>query len=194
MLRAVLLSIRECFANNEASVRSMVDPGLGSLIEARRTLADDVEAIIQRALSAKEAGAFDAVEQKLKAQRSLVQAAHAAFHAWAETKPASDVGTFHPPEAGDDPAEQMRIIIRWYERHIPREPTMTIEQRAQKLYEAYNSEGPNPWKSVRGDAIPQWSELTGAIGEQVRAKWLATARASVDREEKYVRHDNEREG
>ncbi len=52
---------------------------------------------------------------------------------------------------------------------------------AKSLYEAYNSAGPNPWKSWSGGDVPQWHELTAreaqgdGAAHQVIAKWIAVA-------------------
>lgn len=43
---------------------------------------------------------------------------------------------------------------------------------AKQLFEAYNEQGPNPWKTFDGRDVPRW-ELTS---DQVRAKWEAVAR------------------
>lgn len=50
-----------------------------------------------------------------------------------------------------------------------------IEDMAIKLFEAYNDEGPNPWKTFDGRQVPYWPELS----DQVRAKWRASARKAV---------------
>lgn len=49
-----------------------------------------------------------------------------------------------------------------------------LERVARTMFEAYNGQGPNPWKTFDGRDVPQWKEL----GEQVRAKWLAAAEAA----------------
>lgn len=46
---------------------------------------------------------------------------------------------------------------------------------AREMFEAYNSQGPNPWKTFDGRDVPKWDEL----GEQVTAKWLAAAREAL---------------
>lgn len=51
---------------------------------------------------------------------------------------------------------------------------MTDEQFAEHLFNAHNSQGPNPWKTWDGKVVPVWAELN----DQVRAKWLAVARAA----------------
>lgn len=43
---------------------------------------------------------------------------------------------------------------------------------AEELFNAYNEEGPHPWKTWDGKDVPRWD----AINEQVRAKWTAAAR------------------
>lgn len=46
-----------------------------------------------------------------------------------------------------------------------------VEQRAKEMFEAYNAQGPNPWKTWNGGDVPSWDEC----GEQVQAKWIAAA-------------------
>lgn len=43
---------------------------------------------------------------------------------------------------------------------------------AKKLFDAYNEEGPNPWKTFDGRDVPRWD----AINDAVRAKWTAAAK------------------
>lgn len=45
---------------------------------------------------------------------------------------------------------------------------------AQKMFDAYNQEGPNPWKTFDGRDVPQWEGLS----DQVRGKWIAAARCA----------------
>ena len=45
--------------------------------------------------------------------------------------------------------------------------------RAEALFNVYNEQGPNPWKTFDGRDVPRWPE----ISEQVRAKWSAVAAA-----------------
>lgn len=47
----------------------------------------------------------------------------------------------------------------------------SFEMRARKMFEAYNAEGPNPWKTYDGKDVPKWDNLN----DQVRAKWIAAA-------------------
>jgi hypothetical protein len=42
---------------------------------------------------------------------------------------------------------------------------------AEKMFNAYNEQGPNPWKTFDGRDVPRWD----AINDQVRAKWNAAA-------------------
>jgi hypothetical protein len=42
---------------------------------------------------------------------------------------------------------------------------------AEQLFNAYNEQGPNPWKTWDGKDVPRWD----AINDQVRAKWRAVA-------------------
>jgi hypothetical protein len=42
---------------------------------------------------------------------------------------------------------------------------------AQEMFQAYNDQGPNPWKTFDGRDVPRWPELS----EQVQAKWRASA-------------------
>jgi hypothetical protein len=48
---------------------------------------------------------------------------------------------------------------------------MSAALLAQKMFEAYNEHGPNPWKTFDGRAVPRWQELN----DQVRDKWIAAA-------------------
>lgn len=48
------------------------------------------------------------------------------------------------------------------------------EQRAERMFNAYNEQGPNPWKTFDGRDVPRWPDLT----DQVRAKWVAAATAA----------------
>lgn len=50
-----------------------------------------------------------------------------------------------------------------------------LEATARKMFDAYNEEGPNPWKTFDGRDVPRWE----ALGEQVRSKWLAAAKDAV---------------
>lgn len=50
---------------------------------------------------------------------------------------------------------------------------MTPEEAAIKAFNAYNEQGPNPWKTFDGRGVPRWEHLS----DQVRAKWIAAARA-----------------
>lgn len=50
-----------------------------------------------------------------------------------------------------------------------------IDQVAQRLFDVYNEQGPNPWKTFDGRPVPRWPELN----DQVRAKWRAVAEESV---------------
>lgn len=79
---------------------------------------------------AKVAKERDEERHKKDTQRTRVQEAHAEFHRWANTKPSGDIGTYHGPDAEFDPAEQMRIIVRWYESALSaaREALRTIRK------------------------------------------------------------------
>lgn len=46
---------------------------------------------------------------------------------------------------------------------------------AEKMFNAYNEESPNPWKTFDGRDVPRWP----ALGEQVQAKWRAAARVAM---------------
>jgi hypothetical protein len=46
------------------------------------------------------------------------------------------------------------------------------EQLAELMFNAYNGQEPNPWKTFDGRPVPRWSEVT----DQVRGKWTAAAR------------------
>lgn len=49
---------------------------------------------------------------------------------------------------------------------------MTDEQIARRMYQAYNDQGPNPWRTFDGRTVPTWDE----INDQVRGKWGAAAK------------------
>jgi hypothetical protein len=46
---------------------------------------------------------------------------------------------------------------------------------AQLMFDAYNGQGPNPWKTWDGKDVPRWEQLN----DQVRAKWNAAARVAL---------------
>lgn len=46
---------------------------------------------------------------------------------------------------------------------------------AVELFDAYNEQGPNPWKTWDGKEVPRWD----ALNDQVRAKWTAVARRAA---------------
>ena len=50
-----------------------------------------------------------------------------------------------------------------------------VERIAIEMFNAYNAEGPNPWKTFDGRPVPTWEQLN----DQVRGKWLAAARESI---------------
>jgi hypothetical protein len=47
-------------------------------------------------------------------------------------------------------------------------------QVAEALFNAYNDQGPNPWRAFNGGVVPPFADC----GDQVRGKWLAVARAA----------------
>lgn len=49
------------------------------------------------------------------------------------------------------------------------------EAMAKKMFDAYNEQGPNPWKTFDGRDVPRWDAIT----DQVRGKWVAAASAAV---------------
>lgn len=51
----------------------------------------------------------------------------------------------------------------------------TIEL-ARAMFDAYNDQGPNPWKTFNGGDVPRWE----ALNDQVRAKWEAAAVKAID--------------
>lgn len=53
----------------------------------------------------------------------------------------------------------------------PEQRADLIDSLAQRMYRAYNDQGPNPWKTFDGRSVPQWDSIT----EQVRGKWKAAA-------------------
>lgn len=52
----------------------------------------------------------------------------------------------------------------------------------EQLFNIYNEQGPNPWKTFDGRDVPRWD----AVSDQVRAKWNAVA-AAQDNELEDVR-------
>lgn len=50
----------------------------------------------------------------------------------------------------------------------------STEHLAERMFNAYNAQGPNPWKTWDGKDVPKWPELS----DQVRAKWIAAAEES----------------
>lgn len=51
-----------------------------------------------------------------------------------------------------------------------------IEAIAIKFFNAYNEQGPNPWKTFDGRDVPKWPDLN----EQVQSKWMAVALLACD--------------
>lgn len=49
--------------------------------------------------------------------------------------------------------------------------TITDAELARRMFDAYNAQGPNPWKTFDGRDVPRWD----ALSDQVRAKWTAAA-------------------
>ncbi len=47
---------------------------------------------------------------------------------------------------------------------------------AERLFNAYNEQGPNPWKTFDGRDVPRWE----ALNDQVRAKWTAAALVAIE--------------
>jgi hypothetical protein len=52
--------------------------------------------------------------------------------------------------------------------------TLKEVEFAEILFNAYNEQGPNPWKTFDGRDVPRWGELN----DQVRGKWRAVATAA----------------
>lgn len=50
------------------------------------------------------------------------------------------------------------------------------EDLAREIFDAYNAQGPNPWKTFDGRDVPRWDGLN----EQVRAKWCAASRRALE--------------
>lgn len=50
-----------------------------------------------------------------------------------------------------------------------------IEKVAIQFFNAYNDQGPNPWKTFNGMDVPKWAQLN----DQVRAKWMAVVECAV---------------
>lgn len=53
--------------------------------------------------------------------------------------------------------------------------TPPYQQIAEAMFNAYNAEGPNPWKTWDGKDVPRWPELN----DQVRGKWAAAAKQAL---------------
>lgn len=47
---------------------------------------------------------------------------------------------------------------------------------AEQLFNAYNEQDPNPWKTFDGRNVPRWKDLN----DQVRGKWVAAAHKAID--------------
>lgn len=62
------------------------------------------------------------------------------------------------------------------------------KERAEKMFDAYNEQGPNPWKAWDGKDVPRWD----ALNDQVRAKWRAAAGAGTHEEIARVCHEANR--
>lgn len=45
---------------------------------------------------------------------------------------------------------------------------------AERLFNTYNEQGPNPWKTFDGRPVPRWP----ALSAQVQGKWRAVAEAA----------------
>jgi len=63
---------------------------------------------------------------------------------------------------------------------VPLQPA-TEDPLAERLFNAYGNEGPNPWKTWNGQDQPRWPDLMRGerpADAQVVAKWRAAARAA----------------
>lgn len=49
--------------------------------------------------------------------------------------------------------------------------SLSVEQVAQAMFNAYNEHGANAWKTFDGRPVPRWHELNDAV----RSKWIAAA-------------------
>lgn len=58
---------------------------------------------------------------------------------------------------------------------------MSDELLAERLFNAYNEQGPNAWKTFDGRDVPKWE----AVGPSVLAKWIAVARAAKALQSKF---------
>lgn len=54
---------------------------------------------------------------------------------------------------------------------MPDTPTIDDAKTAEAMFNAYNEQGPNPWKTFDGRDVPRWDQ----VSDQVRAKWIAAA-------------------
>lgn len=78
-----------------------------------------------------------------------------------------------------DPTEFDRVLREEFppadaSKVLPLE-LIEVEEIARKMFEAYNEQGPNPWKTWDGKDVLRWPELT----DQVREKWMAAARSAA---------------
>jgi hypothetical protein len=55
------------------------------------------------------------------------------------------------------------------------EATNFAIELARAMFDAYNEQGPNPWKTFDGRDVPRWDELN----DQVRSKWEAAAQKAI---------------
>lgn len=51
---------------------------------------------------------------------------------------------------------------------------------ARSMFDAYNEEGPTPWKTFDGRDVPRWNDLNDAV----RGKWVAAAKVATKALEK----------
>lgn len=53
---------------------------------------------------------------------------------------------------------------------------MNLMKMAEALFNAYNDQGPNPWKTFDGRDVPRWPDLS----IQVKIKWEAAAERAIE--------------
>lgn len=59
----------------------------------------------------------------------------------------------------------------------------SIEQKAEKAYNAYNETSEKPWLSWDGKPVPRWHELPATeAGRIVQRKWIASTMAVLEGE------------
>lgn len=69
----------------------------------------------------------------------------------------------------------LRSMLSALQAQVVKPRALSSEEReavSRKAFDAYNEQGPNPWKTWDGKDVPRWEQLN----DQVRAKWHAAAK------------------